>query len=134
MEMTSTAVFSSLLALSAVQSVWAQAPDQGAVRPQPQAPSLKAQADLNQQVARLTRDLELTPEQQAMVMALSKARNERIKAIIQSAPSGERKYMVMAQAHAVETRYHRQVNGLLTPRQLDLAKAMLAELTAIAAS
>jgi hypothetical protein len=58
-----------------------------------------ADQSIEQQVRRLTRDLDLTPEQQEKVRQLSK-----------------------------EHRDHDQVNAILTPRQLELMQAMVGRL------
>jgi hypothetical protein len=87
-----------------------------------------AARSIEQQVRRLTRDLDLTPEQQEKVRQLSKQHNDRIQKILDTAPSTLTHEAFTAQVHAISREYHDSVNAILTPRQLELMKAMVARL------
>ena len=84
-----------------------------------------ATQSIEQQVRRLTRDLELTPEQQEKVRQLSKKHSDRIQKILDSAPPTLSYEAFRAQVHAISQDYHDEVTMILTPRQLGLAHAMV---------
>jgi len=84
-----------------------------------------ADSSIAQQVRRLTRDLNLTPPQQEKVRQLSKVHNERIQQILDTAPPTLTREDFQTQVHAISQQYHDSVNAILTPRQLELMKAML---------
>jgi prephenate dehydrogenase len=67
-----------------------------------------ADSSIEHQVRRLTKDLDLTPEQQAKVRLTHEA--------------------FTAQVHAISQEYHDSVNAILTPQQLELMKAMVGRL------
>jgi Spy/CpxP family protein refolding chaperone len=87
-----------------------------------------ATQSIEQQVARLTKDLELTPEQQEKVRQLSWKHNARIQKILDTAPPTLTREAFTAQVHAISRDYHDAVNAILTPHQLDLMKAMVGRL------
>jgi chromosome condensin MukBEF ATPase and DNA-binding subunit MukB len=87
-----------------------------------------ADQSIEQQVRRLTRDLELTPEQQEKVRQLSKEHHDRIQKILDTAPPTLTHQDFTAQVHAISRDYHDAVNAILTPHQLELMKAMLGRL------
>jgi hypothetical protein len=87
-----------------------------------------AEQSIDQQVRRLTKDLELTPEQQTKVRELSKDHNAKIQKILDTAPPTLTRQAFMAQVHAISGEYHDAVNAILTPHQLELMKAMLGRL------
>jgi hypothetical protein len=84
-----------------------------------------ANRSIEQQVRRLTRDLDLTPEQQEKVRQLSQERNDRIQKILDTAPPTLTYEAFTAQVHAISQEYHNEVNAILTPHQLELMKAMV---------
>jgi hypothetical protein len=87
-----------------------------------------ADSSIAQQVRRLTKDLELTPAQQVKVQQLAKAHNERIQKILDTAPDTLSYAAFQVQVHAISQDFHNSVNAILTPRQLDLMKAMAGRL------
>jgi hypothetical protein len=87
-----------------------------------------AARSIEQQVSRLTKDLELTPEQQEKVRKLSWAHNARIQKILDTAPPTLTREAFTAQVHAISRDYHDAVNAILTPHQLELVKAMVSRL------
>jgi hypothetical protein len=84
-----------------------------------------ADRSIEQQVSRLTRDLDLTPEQQGKVRQLSKEHNERIQKILDTAPPTLTYEAFTAQVHAISRENHDAINAILTPHQLELMKAMV---------
>ena len=87
-----------------------------------------ADRSIEHQVRRLTKDLDLTPEQQAKVRQLSKEHNDRIQEILDTAPPTLTYEAFTAQVHAISQEYHDSVNAILTPQQLKLRKAMVGRL------
>ena len=87
-----------------------------------------ADSSIVQQVRRLTKDLDLTPEQQAKVRQLSKEHNDRIQEILDTAPPTLTYQAFTVQVHAISQENHDSVNAILTLHQLELMKAMVARL------
>jgi membrane-bound lytic murein transglycosylase len=84
-----------------------------------------AARSIEQQVDRLTKDLELTPEQQEKVRQLSKEHNDKIQKILDTAPPTLTYEAFNAQVHAISRENHDANNAILTPHQLELMKAMV---------
>ena len=87
-----------------------------------------AERSIEQQVRRLTKDLDLTPEQQEKVRQLSKEHNDRIQKILDTAPPTLTHEAFTTQVHAISHEFHDAVNAILTPHQLELMKAMVGRL------
>lgn len=87
-----------------------------------------ADQSIDQQVRRLTRDLQLTPAQQTKVRQLAAMHNARIQAILDTAPAALTRDSFTAQVHAISRQFHDSVNAILTPHQLELMRAMLGRL------
>jgi hypothetical protein len=87
-----------------------------------------ANQSVEQQVRRLTRDLDLTPEQQEKVRQLSKQHNDRVHEILDTAPPTLTYEAFQAQVHVISQENHDAINAILTPRQLELMKAMVGRL------
>ena len=79
---------------------------------------------VNQALANLTRNLDLTADQVARIRPILQAHHDRILAILTSAPASLTHDEFMTQVHAISAQTHDQVNALLTPKQLELAKAL----------
>jgi hypothetical protein len=79
---------------------------------------------VDQALANLTRNLDLTPDQVAKIRPILLAHHDRILAILESAPASLTHDEFMAQVHAISAETHGQINALLTPRQLELVKAL----------
>jgi hypothetical protein len=142
MKSISKLLFGGVVALSAVSC--AKAPDKAAPAggQTQQANSLQGAADwrvrmqqnhsadssVEQQVRRLTQDLGLTAVQQNKVRQLSRVHNERIQAILDTAPPTLTYPDFQTQVHAISQQFHDSVNAILTPHQLDLMKAMVGRL------
>jgi hypothetical protein len=87
-----------------------------------------AAQSIDQQVRRLTRDLQLTSAQQTKVRQLALVHNARIQAILDTAPAALTRDSFTAQVHAISRQFHDSVNAMLTPHQLELMRAMLGRL------
>jgi hypothetical protein len=79
---------------------------------------------VDQALANLTRNLDLTPDQVAKIRPILVARHDRILAILKSAPASLTHDEFMTQVHAISAGTHDQINALLTPKQLELVKAL----------
>jgi hypothetical protein len=87
-----------------------------------------ADRSIEHQVRRLTRDLDLTPEQQEKVRQLSKEHNDRIQKILDTAPPTLTHEAFSTQVHGISQEFHDAVNAILTPHELELMKAMVGRL------
>ena len=142
MRSISMLLFGGVAALGAVSCAKGQenaAPSEGQTQ---QANSLQGAADwrarmqtnhnadssTEQQVRRLTADLDLTPVQQDKVRQLSREHNDRIQRILDTAPPTLTYEDFQTQVHAISQEFHDSVNAIVTPRQLALMKAMVGRL------
>ena len=78
---------------------------------------------IDQELARLTKDLELTPEQQQQVRPLLEEHHDTIQALLDKNPTASRQELG-PQIHATSDETHRQIHALLTDHQKELEKAM----------
>jgi len=78
---------------------------------------------IDQELARLTKDLELTPEQQKQVLPLLNEHHDKIQALLDKNPTSSRQQLG-PQIHAISDETHRQIHALLTDHQKELEKAM----------
>jgi periplasmic protein CpxP/Spy len=78
---------------------------------------------IDQEFARLTKDLELTPEQQQRVRPLLQEHHDKIQALLDKNPNASRRE-VGPQIHAISAETHHEIHALLTDRQKELEKAM----------
>src|ERR1700692_2950161 len=79
---------------------------------------------IDQKLASLTKDLELTPKQQEQVRPLLQEHHDKIQALLDKNPKASRQDLG-PQIHAVSDETHRQIHALLTDHQKDLEKAMV---------
>lgn len=82
---------------------------------------------IDDELARLTGDLQLTPEQVRAVTPILHQHQDRIQALLDDNPSIARA-AYQAQVHQISQQTHDQINSLLTPRQLELMQAMVGRL------
>src|SRR5258708_563340 len=68
---------------------------------------------IDQELARLTKDLELTPEQQRQVRPLLEEHHDRIQALLDKNPKASRKELG-PRIHAISDDTHRKIHALLT--------------------
>jgi periplasmic protein CpxP/Spy len=78
---------------------------------------------IDQELARLTKDLELTPKQQQQVRPLLDEHHDKIQALLDKNPNASRQELG-SQIHAISDDTHREVHALLTDHQRELEKAM----------
>jgi len=102
----------------------------GAQDNQVQQPSARQQLQhihtpqsIDQEFARLTKDLELTPQQQQQVRPLLQEHHDRIQALLDKNPNASRQELG-PQIHAISDETHREIHALLTDHQKKLEKAM----------
>ena len=78
---------------------------------------------IDQEVGRLTKDLELTPEQQKQVRPLLQEHHDKIQALLDKNPKASRQELG-PQIHATSNETHRKIHALLSDHQKELEKAM----------
>ena len=78
---------------------------------------------IDQKLASLTKDLELTPEQQQQVRPLLQEHHDKILAVLDKNPKASRQELA-PQIHAISDETHRKIHALLTDHQRGLEKAM----------
>jgi periplasmic protein CpxP/Spy len=89
-----------------------------------QQPSAREQPQsIGQELARLTKDLELTPEQQKQVRPLLEEHHDKIQALLDKNPKASRQELG-PQIHATSDETHRKIHALLSDHQKELEKAM----------
>ena len=76
-----------------------------------------------QELARLTKDLELTPEQQHQVRPLLEEHHDRIQSLLDNNPKASRQELA-TQIHAISEDTHRAIHAILSDYQKELEKAM----------
>jgi periplasmic protein CpxP/Spy len=76
-----------------------------------------------QELTRLTKDLELTPNQQQRVRPLLEEHHDAIQALLDKNPAASRQDLA-PQIHAISDETHREIHALLSDHQRDLEKAM----------
>jgi hypothetical protein len=78
---------------------------------------------IDQELAHLRNDLELTPEQQQQVRPLLQEHHDKIQVLLDKNPNASRQDL-RPQIHAISDETHREIHALLTDRQKELEKAM----------
>jgi periplasmic protein CpxP/Spy len=78
---------------------------------------------IDQELAHLTKDLELTGEQRQQVRPLLEQHHDRIQALLNKNPTASREELG-PQIHAISDETHREIHALLTDHQKELEKAM----------
>src|SRR5882757_4607989 len=78
---------------------------------------------INQELVRLTKDLELTPEQQQQVRPLLEEHHNRIQALVDKNPNASRQELG-PQIHAISDETHGEIHALLSDHQKQLEEAM----------
>ena len=84
---------------------------------------MHAPQSIDQELARLTKDLQLTAEQQQQVRPLLQEHHDRIQALLDKNPAASRQEL-SSQIHAISHDTHREIHALLTDNQKELEKAM----------
>ena len=106
-------------------AVPAVAQDNGVQQPsaRQQLQHIHAPQSIDQELARLTKDLKLTPEQQQQVRPLLEEHHDKIQALLDKNPKASRQELG-PQIHAISDETHRQIHALLTDHQKELEKSM----------
>ena len=78
---------------------------------------------IDQELARLTKELELTAKQQQQVRPLLDEHHNKIQALLDKNPTASRRELG-PQIHAISDETHREIHALLTDHQKELEKAM----------
>src|SRR2546430_2544866 len=78
---------------------------------------------IDQKLAQLTKDMELTREQQKQVRSLLEEHHDSIQALLDKNPKASRQELG-PQIHAISDETHRKIHLLLTDHQKELEKAM----------
>jgi periplasmic protein CpxP/Spy len=96
----------------------------------PEQPSARQQLQhihtpqsIDQELAHLTKDLELTSEQQQQVRPLLEEHHDKIQALLDKNPTASRQELG-PQIHAISAETHGKIHALLTDHQKELEKAM----------
>jgi hypothetical protein len=113
-----------LLALAMADPAVAQ--DSGAAQPpaREQLQRIHTPQSIDQELARLTKDLELTAKQQLQIRPLLNEHHDRIQAVLDKNPSASRQELG-PQIHAISDETHREIHALLTDQQKELESAMV---------
>jgi len=103
----------------------AVAHDNGAQQPsaRDQLQHIHTPQSIDDELARLTKDLELTPEQRQQVRHLLQEHHDKIQALLDQNPKASRQVLA-PQIHAISDETHRGIHALLTDHQRELEKAM----------
>lgn len=103
----------------------AVAQDNGAQQPsaREQLQHVHTPQSIDQELAHLTKDLELTPKQQQQVRPLLLEHQDKIQTLLDKNPKASRQELG-PQIHAISDETHRQIHALLTDCQKNLEKAM----------
>jgi predicted HTH transcriptional regulator len=78
---------------------------------------------IDEKLASLTKDLELTSEQQRQVRPLLQEHHDRIQALLDANPKATRQEL-NPQIHAISDDTHHKIHALLNSHQKELEKAM----------
>jgi periplasmic protein CpxP/Spy len=118
-----TLAYGGMLVLGMVHSAVAQdnAAQQTPARQQLQ--QIHTPQSIDQELAHLAKDLELTTEQQQQVRPLLEQHHERIQALLDKNPTGSREELG-PQIHAISDETHREIHALLTDHQRELENAI----------
>ena len=103
----------------------AAAQDNGAEQPsaRQQLQHIHTPQSIDQELAHLTKDLELTPEQQQQVRPLLEEHHDKIQALLDKNPTASRQQLG-PQIHAISDETHQKIHALLTDHQKKLERAM----------
>jgi periplasmic protein CpxP/Spy len=101
------------------------AQDNGAPQPsaRQQLQHIHTPQSIDQELARLTKDLELTTEQQQQVRPVLEEHQDRIQALLDKNPTASRQELG-PEIHAISNETHHKIHALLTDHQKELEKAM----------
>ena len=120
----STLAYGVMLVLGIAGAAMAQ--DNGAQPPsaRQQLQHIHTPQSIDQELAHLTKDLELTSGQQQQVRPLLEEHHDKILALLDKNPTASRQDLG-PQIHAISDETHAKIHALLTDHQKELEKAML---------
>jgi periplasmic protein CpxP/Spy len=118
-----TLAYGVMLVLGIVCSAVAQEDAAQQTPARQQLQQIHAPQSIDQELAHLTKDLELTAEQQQQVRPLLEQHHDRIQALLDKNPTASREELG-PQIHAISDETHREVHALLTDHQRRLETAM----------
>jgi DNA anti-recombination protein RmuC len=103
----------------------AVAQDNGAQRPsaRQQLQRIHTPQSIDQELARLTKDLQLTPQQRQQVRPLLQEHHDRIQTLLDKNSQASRQELA-PQIQAISDDTHHKIHALLTDHQKELEKAM----------
>ncbi len=118
-----TLAYGAVLMLGIASPAIAQ--DNGAQQPsaREQLQHIHTPQSIDEKLAQLTKDLELTPEQQKQVRPLLQEHHDKIQALLDKNPKASRQQLG-PQIHAISDETHREIHALLTDHQKELEKRM----------
>ena len=118
-------IFAARLMLTLGMAMPVVAQNSGAQQPsaRQQLQNIHTPESFEQELAHLTKDLELTPAQQQQVWPLLQEHHNKIDALLNKNPNASRQELG-PQIHAISDETHRQIHALLTDHQKDLEKTM----------
>jgi hypothetical protein len=99
------------------------AQDNPVQQPSAQQEHLHGPRSMDEELARLTKDLELAPQQQQQVRSLLVEHHDKIQALIDKNPNVSRQDLG-PQIHAISEETHREIHALLSDHQKQLEQAM----------
>jgi hypothetical protein len=112
-----------MLVLGIVRSAVAQGNAAQQTPARQQLQQIHTSQSIDQELAHLTKDLELTAEQRHQVLPLLELHHDRIEALLDKNPTASREEL-SPQIHAISDDTHREIHVLLTDHQKELEKAM----------
>ena len=120
----STLAYGVMLMLGIASAAIAQ--DNGAEQPsaRQQLQHIHTPQSIDQELAHLTKDLELTSQQRQQVRPLLEEHHDKIQVLFDKNPTASRQELG-PQIHAISDETHGKIHALLTDHQKELEKAML---------
>lgn len=118
-----TLIFGVLLAFGMVGPATAQDNGVGQPSARQELQHIHTPQSIDQELRRLTKDLELTPEQQQQVRRLLEEHHDRIQALLDKNPNASRQELG-PQIHTISDETHYKIHALLTDHQKELENAM----------
>lgn len=110
--------------LALTMTVPTVAQDNGVEQPaRQQLQHIHTSQSIDEELTRLTKDLELTPKEQQQVRPLLEEHHDKIQALLDKNPTASRQELD-PQIHAISDGTHREIHALLTDHQKELEKAM----------
>jgi hypothetical protein len=118
-----TLAFGFTLMLGVASAAVAQEKEEHQPSAREQLQHIDAPQSIDQELARLTKDLELTAAQQKQIRPLLAEHHDRIQALFDKNPRASRQELA-PQIHAISDDTHREIHALLSDHQKKLEQAM----------